>query len=152
MNEEIFDAAEELVKNFRGELRSLRGNFIEEILRDELQSGKWGAAAKEIFQILTPPEQNSILHALKLQELSQGRRLEFLLAVKGLFPNSEIYFYKKFLLWLPEVESATAWKKIELIKILFMEVGNTELEIYFGAHFGVFGTPRTMRLDEMILY
>ena len=152
MSEELFDAAEEFVKNFRGELKNLRGNFIEEILREELQSGKWGAEAKDIFQTLTPPEQNLIVHALKLQELSQSRRLEFLLAVKGLFPNSEIYFYKKFLLWLPEIETAAARRKVELIKILFMDVGNTELEIFFGAHFGVFGSPRTMRLDEMILY
>ena len=149
---ELFDAAEELIINFRGELRDLRGNFIEEILRKELLSGTWGAAAKEIFQSLTPAEQKSILHALKLQELSAGRSLEFLAAVKGLFPDSEIYFYKRFLRWLPEEDSATARRKIKLIKILFMEVGNTELEIFFGAHFGVFGSPRTMQLDEMILY
>lgn len=127
-------------------------DFVGEILREELNCGYWGATAKKLFNALNAVEQSAILRALKLQELSQGRRLKFLLAVKSLFPNSEIYFYKKFLLWLPEEKSQAALNKIALIKILFMEVGNTELEIFFGAHFGVFGSPQTMRLDEMILY
>ena len=127
-------------------------DFIGEILRAELNCGHWGATAKKLFNSLNAVEQSAILRALKLQELSQGRRLKFLLAVKSLFPNSEIYFYKKFLLWLPEEKSQAALNKIALIKILFMEVGNTELEIFFGAHFGVFGSPNTMCLDEMILY
>ena len=127
-------------------------DFVGEILREELNCGYWGATAKKLFNALNAVEQTAILRALKLQELSQGRRLKFLLAVKSLFPNSEIYFYKKFLLWLPEEKSQAALNKIALIKILFMEVGNTELEIFFGAHFGVFGSPNTMCLDEMILY
>ena len=152
MNEELFDAAEDFVRKFYVDLRNLRGDFMEEILRGELSCGIWGATAKEIFSTLTTDEQNLILQALKLQELSDGRQLKFMLALKSLFPDSEIYFYGKFLLFLPEEKSEAALRKVELIKILFMEVGNTELEIYFGKSFGVFGTPQTMRLDEMILY
>ena len=144
MNEELFDAAEDFVRKFYVDLRNLRGDFMEEILRGELSCGIWGATAKEIFSTLTTDEQ--------LQELSDGRQLKFMLALKSLFPDSEIYFYGKFLLFLPEEKSEAALRKVELIKILFMEVGNTELEIYFGKSFGVFGTPQTMRLDEMILY
>ncbi|MBR4904365.1 MAG: hypothetical protein IKZ53_06815 [Selenomonadaceae bacterium] len=152
MNEELFDAAEDFIQKFYGDLRNLRGNFIEELLREELNRGYYGATAEEIFFTLTTDEQDLILQALKLQELSEGRQLKFMLALKSLFPDSEIYFYKKFLLYLPEEESEATLKKIELIKILFMEVGNTEIEIYFGKCFGVFGKPQTMRLDEMILY
>ncbi len=151
--EELFVTAEEVARDFRGGLKNLRGNFIEELLREELNQGYYGAEAKKIFGALTQAEQDLILRALKLQEQCEGRQLKFMLALKSLFPHSEIYFHTgKFLLCLPEEKSAAALEKIELIKILFMAAGNSELEIYFGEHFGVFGTPRTMRLDEMILY
>ena len=153
MNEAIFDAAEAFIKDFQDDLKDTRDNFIEELIRAELLKGYWGAAAKEKFSALTADEQYGILRALKLQEQTEGRRLRFVLAFKSLFPVSEIYNYDgKFLLWLPEKESATTLEKIALIKILFLEVGGAEPEIYFGEHFGVFGTPQTMRLNEMILY
>lgn len=153
MNNEIFDTAEEFIKGFRSDLKNLRENSIEELLSTELNNGYWGATAKKIFSELTEDERYIILRALKLQEQTEGRRLKFLLAFKNLFPVSEVYRYNgRFLLCLPEEKSEAALKKIELIKILFLEVGNVELEIYFGEHFGVFGSPQTMRLDEMILY
>ena len=149
---ELIERLETFAKDFHDDLKSLRGDFIEELLRKELNRGYYGKRAKELFGTLTITEQDLILRALKVQEQSGGWRLQFTLAIKGLFPDSELYFYKKFLLWLPEPSSEATLNKIELIKILFMEVGNTELELYFGRHFGVFGTPWTMRLDEMILY
>lgn len=148
----MLELIEDFAKGFHDGLRNLRGNFVEELLREELNRGYYGMKAKEIFATLTQAEQDLILRALKLQEQCDGRQLKFTLAVKSLFPNSELYFYKKFLLWLPEPKTEATLKKIELIKILFMEVGNTELELYFEKHFGVFGKPQTMRLDEMILY
>ena len=149
---EIIERLEAFAKDFHDDLRSLRGDFVEGLLRKEINRGCYGTRAKELFGTLTTPEQDLILRALKLQEQCGGRQLQFTLAIKSLFPKSELYFYKKFLLWLPEPRSEAMLNKIELIKILFMDVGNTELEIYFGRHFGVFGTPQTMRLDEMILY
>ena len=149
---ELIERLEAFAKDFHDDLKNLRGDFIEELLRKELNRGYYGKRAKELFGTLTIAEQALILRALKVQEQSVERRLQFTLAIKSLFPDSELYFYKKFLLWLPEPSSEATLNKIELIKILFMEVGNTELELYFGRHFGVFGTPWTMRLDEMILY
>lgn len=149
---EIIERLETFAKDFHADLKKLRGDFVEELLRTEINRGYYGTRAKELFGTLTIAEQDSILHALKLQEQCGGRQLQFTLAIKSLFPDSELYFYKKFLLWLPEPRSEATLNKIELIKILFMDVGNTELELYFGRHFGVFGTPRTMQLDEMILY
>ena len=149
---EIIERLEAFAKDFHDDLRNLRGDFVEELLREEINHGYYGTRARELFGTLTIAEQGLILRTLKLQEQCGGRRLKFTLAIKSLFPNSELYFYKKFLLWLPEPRSETTLNKIELIKILFMDVGNTELELYFGRHFGVFGTPQTMRLDEMILY
>lgn len=149
---ELIERLETFAKDFHDGLRNMRGDFIEELLRKEINCGYYGKRAKELFDTLTITEQDSILRALKVQEQCGGRRLQFTLAIKNLFPDSELYHYKKFLLWLPEPRSEATINKIELIKILFMEVGNTELELYFGRHFGVFGTPRTMHLDEMILY
>lgn len=149
---ELIERLETFAKDFHDDLKNLRGDFVEELLREEINRGYYGTRAKELFGTLTTPEQDLILRALKLQEQCGGRQLQFTLAIKSLFPDSELYFYKKFLLWLPEPRSEETLNKIELIKILFMDVGNTELELYFGRHFGVFGTPRTMRLDEMILY
>lgn len=148
----MLDLIEDFTREFRGDLRNLRGKFIEELLREEINRGDYGTRAKELFGTLTQAEQDLILRALRLQEQCGGRQLQFTLAIKSIFPKSELYFYKKFLLWLPEPSSEATLDKIELIKILFMDVGNTELELYLGRHFGVFGTPRTMRLDEMILY
>ncbi|MBR2773362.1 MAG: hypothetical protein IKD73_00020 [Selenomonadaceae bacterium] len=148
----MLDLIGDFMRDFQNDLRNLRGKFIEELLRAELNRGDYGTTAKELFDTLTQAEQDLILRALRVQEQCGGRQLQFTLAIKSLFPDSELYFYKKFLLCLPEPESEATLRKIELIKILFMEVGNTELELYFGRHFGVFGTPRTMRLDEMILY
>lgn len=153
MIDEIESAAIDFSENFRRELKMLREDFVEKILRDELIRGCWGTAAKENFLALSQNEQSKILYALKRQELCDGRRLFFRLALQILFPVGNVYFYEgKFLLCLPEEISDAALKKIELIKILFMDAGNSELEIYFGRRFGVFGTPQTMRLDEMILY
>lgn len=148
----MIELIEDFAKEFHCDLRNLRGNFIEELLRSELNQGFYGNRAKELFATLTQAEQDLILRTLKLQEQCGGRQLKFSLAIKSLFPDSELYFYKKFLLWLPEPKTEATLRKIELIKILFMEVGNTELELYFEKHFGVFGKPQTMRLDEMILY
>ena len=122
-------------------------------LRDELTRGLWGADVAENFRALSPEEQTSILRVLKRQELGGGRRLYFRAALQSLFPAGNVYFYEgKFLLCLPEDKSAAALSKVALIKILFMDAGNSRLEIYFARRFGVFGTPQTMRLDEMILY
>lgn len=125
----------------------------EEILRDEINRGCYGESAKIFFGELTAAEQNSILRALRLQELSEGRELRLSLALRKIFPDGRLFFNDgKFLLWLPEKKSVAALHKIALIKILFMDVGNNELEIYFERCFGVFGAPATMQLDEMILY
>ena len=148
----MLELVEDFARDFHGDLRNLRGKFVEELLRREINRGDYGKTVKELFDTLTQTKQVSILRALRLQEQDACRQLRFTLAIKSLFPDSELYFYKKFLLWLPEPKSEATLNKIELIKILFMEVGNTELELYFGRHFGVFGTPWTMRLDEMILY
>ena len=118
-----------------------------------LQAGYFGEKAKEIFAELTSDEQNLILRALKLQEISDGRRLMFRLAAQSLFPTARIYFNAgKFLMYIPSSKTDLSMKKIELLKILFMDISNAEIETYFERHFGVFGTPQTMRLDEMILY
>lgn len=75
------------------------------------------------------------------------------LAAQSLFPTARIYFNEgKFLMCLTDAKTDSALKKIELLKILFMDVSNAEIETYFEKTFGVFGTPQTMRLDEMILY
>ena len=147
----MIELIEDFTRGFHDDLRNFE-NFVEELLREEINRGDYGTRAKELFGTLSITEQDLILRALRLQEQVGGRQLKFTLAIKSLFPKSEIYFYKKFLLWLPEPESEATLNKIELIKILFMDVGNMELELYFGRHFGVFGTPWTMRLDEMILY
>lgn len=122
-------------------------------LRDELTRGLCGADVAESFRALSPDEQTSILRVLKLQELSDGRRLYLRAALQALFPVGDVYFYEgKFLLCLPDDESPAALSKVALIKNLFMDAGNSRLEVYFARHVGVFGTPRTMRLDEIILY
>lgn len=153
MNNEFFDSAEYFAEKFIGDLKNLRGNFIEEILREEIKSGCYGEAAKNFFSALKDTEQDLILRALKLQELSSGRRLSLRLAVYSLFPDGQLVFNEgKFLLWLPCKESAATLNKIELIKILFMDFSNAELDIYFGRSFGMFGSPQTLLLDEVILY
>lgn len=152
MTDELFELAGEFEEKFWRELRNLRDDSIEKILRAELEGGIWGSAARENFLALTVEEQGAVLRALKAQELSGGRRLKFRMALQGLFPTGEIYFFEgKFLLWLP-VEEPTTPTKIALIKILFMDAGNSALEVYFGRRLGIFGTPTTLRLDEMILY
>ena len=153
MSEKFFFAAEDFAENFLSRLKSLRPNFVEEILRDELEGGRYGSEAKNFFCALTTDEQKKILRALRLQELSGGRELKFSLAARKLFPDAKIFFNAgKFLIWLPEKKSDAALKKIELIKILFMDLSNAEFEIFFERSFGVFGSPATLQLDEMILY
>ena len=152
MNEKIF-FIEKTFNNFRADLLTLPINFYENILRDEIDCGYFGDEVKEIFATLTDEEQNLILRALKLQEFSEGRQIMFRLAAQSLFPTARIYFNAgKFLMCLPDAKTDSALKKIELLKILFMDVSNAEIETYFEKSFGVFGTPQTMRLDEMILY
>ena len=152
MNEKIFEV-EKIFNDFRAELRTLPTNFYEQILRDELEGGYFGDAAKKIFMTLDDAEQNLILRALKLQELSQGRQLMFRLAAQSLFPTARVYFNAgKFLMYLPDAKTDSALMKIELLKILFMDVSNAEIDLYFERHFGIFGTPQTMHLDKMILY
>ena len=151
MNEK-FLYVEKIFNDFRAELRTLPINFYEQILRDELEGGYFGDAAKKIFATLDDAEQNLILRALKLQELSQGRKLMFRLAAQSLFPTARVYFNAgKFLMYLPDAENDSTLQKIELLKILFMDVSNAEIDLYFEWHFGVLGTPQTMQLDKMIL-
>ena len=54
-------------------------------------------------------------------------------------------------MYLPEKKSDLIDKKIELIKILFMDFSNAEIEVYFEKSFGVFGRPETMLLDNLVL-
>ncbi|MCR5834300.1 MAG: hypothetical protein K6G55_06610 [Selenomonadaceae bacterium] len=153
MCEENLNQADDFAKNFVDELRSLRGNFVEEILRDELNRGCYGADAKKYFSSLTANEQELILRALKLQEMSGGHELRLALAIRSIFPDGKLFVNDgKFLLYLPEKKSAAAMNKVELIKILFMDISNAEIDIYFERCFGVFGSPITMHTDEMILY
>ena len=151
MNEK-FIYVEKTFNDFRAELRTLPTNFYEQILRDELEGGYFGDAAKKIFMTLDDAEQNLILRALKLQELSQGRQLMFRLAAQSLFQTARVYFNAgKFLMYLPQAETDSTLKKIELLKILFMDVSNAEIDLYFELPFGVFGTPQTMRLNFLQL-
>ena len=153
MDEELVVLWEEIVQKFKAILNSVPASFYEQVLRKELEGGYFGDSAKKIFSTLTNNEQNLILRALKLQELSKGRQLMFRLAAQSLFPKAKIYFNEgKFLMYLPEVKTETALNKIELLKILFMDVSNNDIDLYFERHFGIFGTPQTMLLDEMILY
>lgn len=143
----------EFEKNFYANLKKLQINIFEENLRDEILKDFYGVEVKEIFLILSPHEQNLILRVLRLQENSEGRRLQFMLAVQSLFPRAKVYFnFGKCLMHLPEKKSDSALKKIELIKILFMDFSNADIELYFEKSFGVFDAPKTMRLDEIILY
>ena len=143
---------EKIFKNFRAELANLPINFYEQVLRDELEGGYFGDEVKKIFATLDDDEQNLILRALKIQELSKGRRLMFRLAAQSLFPTARIYFHEgKFLMYLPQAETDSTLKKIELLKILFMDVSNAEIDLYFELPFGVFGTPQTMRLNFLQL-
>ena len=152
MNEK-FLYVEKIFNDFRAELKALPKNFYEQILRDEIGRGYFGDAVKEIFSTLTEDEQNLILRALKLQELPEGRQLMFRLAAQSLFPTARIYFNAgKFLMYLPDAKTDSTLRKIELLKILFMDVSNAEIDLYFERHFGIFGTPQTMHLDKMILY
>lgn len=145
--------AAELEKDFYADLKNLQINIFEENLRDEILKDFYGVEVKEIFLLLSPIEQNLILHALRLQEISEGKRVQFMLAVQSLFPRAKIYFNSgKWLMYLPEKKSDLILKKIELIKILFMDFSNADIELYFEKSFGVFDEPKTMRLDEMILY
>lgn len=151
MNEK-FLYVEKTFNDFRAELRTLPTNFYEPILREELECGYFGDTVKKIFLTLDEVEQNLILRALKLQELSQGRQLMFRLAAQSLFPTARVYFNAgKFLMYLPDAENDSTLQKIELLKILFMDVSNEEIDLYFEWHFGIFGTPQTMQLDKMIL-
>lgn len=143
----------EFERKFYADLKNLQINIFEENLRDEILKDFYGVEVKEIFLLLSPREQNLILRALRLQEISEGRRLQFMLAVQSLFPHAKVYFNSgKWLMHLPEKKSELALKKIELIKILFMDFSNAEIESYFEKSFGVFDAPKTMRLDELILY
>lgn len=153
MNDEDYNAIENVLIKFYAEIHSLPKNFREQILRDEILNGYFGDDVKEIFATLKDDEQNLILRALKLQELSEGRQLMFRLAAQSLFPIAHIYFNEgKFLMCVPDAKTDSALKKIELLKILFMDFSNAEIDVYFGCHLGIFGTPQTMHLDEMILY
>lgn len=153
MNEELYLALEKIFNEIRAELRTFPTNFYEQILREEIEGGYFGDAVKKIFATLDDVEQNLILRALKLQELSQGRKLMFRLATQSLFPTARVYFNAgKFLMYLPDAKTDSALNKIELLKILFMDVSNAKIDLYFERHFGIFGTPQTMHLDEMILY
>ena len=126
--------------------------MTETVLREEIERGFFGVKVQEIFSALTQKEQNLILRALRLQEKFQGRRLMFRLAVQSLFPKARIYYNAgKWLMYLPEKKSDLIDKKIELIKILFMDFSNAEIEIYFEKSFGVFGKPETMLLDNLVL-
>ena len=49
MTEKIFSTAENFAENFLSRLKSLRPNFIEEILRDELEGGRYGSEDKKKF-------------------------------------------------------------------------------------------------------
>ena len=119
---------------------------------EEIESGFFGVKVQENFSALTQAEQNLILRALRLQEKFQGRRLMFRLAVQSLFPKARIYYNAgKWLMYLPEKKSDLIDKKIELIKILFMDFSNAEIEVYFEKSFGVFGKPETMLLDNLVL-
>lgn len=152
MNDEDFLKAEQIIKNFQVDLKSLRINFVEEVLRDEIKAGYYGESVKENFSVLLPAEQNLILRALRLQEVSQGRRLKFRLAVQGLFPNSRVCFFEgRWLLYLPQKKSELTLKKVALIENLFMDFSNAEMELYFEKPFGVFGMPQTMVLDSMVI-
>lgn len=153
MNEELYLELEKIFNEIRANLRKFPTDFYEQILRNEIELGYFGDTVKEIFSTLDDVEQNLILRALKLQELSKGRQLMFRLAAQSLFPTARIYFNAgKFLMYLPYAENDSARRKIELLKILFMDVSNAEIETYFERHFGIFGTPQTMQLDEMILF
>ena len=147
MNEEILTR-----EKIRVPEESLPKNFYGSVLRHEIEHGYFGETVKEVFETLTENEQKLILRALKLQELSEGRRLMFRLAVQSLFPAARVYFNAgKFLMYLPYKKNDSIQQKLELLKILFMDISNAEIETYFERHFGVFGTPQTMHLDELVL-
>ena len=129
--------------------------FVEELLGQELAKDFYGTRAGEIFRQFNSSAKRKVMRLLRLQEECEGRKLFFREAIQVFFAGAKIYFYEdeeKFLLYLPQEESADGKKIIELLTILFLDISCRTPEIFWGNHFGIIGEPETMRLDQTIIF
>ncbi len=130
------------------------GTIRAEIFGEEIENGACGEKARRLYLNLPESEKKIVAEFLRRYEDSGRRRIFFREAVQEFFPAAAIYFNqrdRKFLLYLPQKETASDGEKISLLKILFLDA-TAELRVFWEKHFGIIGREKTMRLGQICLY
>ena len=128
--------------------------LVEDELHCQLVQGHFGEAIKSRYERLPIDRQQIIVGYLRQQEHSDGCRLYFREALKALFPEASIYFYKTdriFLIDLPQAENDADAGCMEVLCLLFLDV-TARWQIYWKHPFGIIGRKPTMRMNYMRLY
>ncbi len=128
--------------------------IVEENMARCLRDGCYGEKIKNSFCKLSSERKQIVVQFLRKQEASKGCHLFFREAVKGIFPQAGIYFYKPdkmFLIYLPQEENDIDRECMVLLAHLFLDV-TAKWQVYWQYPFGIIGKEDTMQIGCMRLY
>ncbi len=130
-------------------------SMIEERLDQELRKGGYGQRAKDLYVKLTEGEQRIVARNLRRQEACDETELRYVQAVHDIFPGSRVYYYhdeQRFVVWIPQRETSNTQDRLELLKILFLDLTCNEPQVFWERHVGVMGIDIAPRVDEAVVY
>lgn len=133
---------------------SRRGILVKHLL-EELEQGCYGNKAKKLYENLQWKERESLGQFMWIQEQAGSSLSLFRKVMKVYFPQSAVYKGKGekavILLYVGRIKNAETEAVLEGIKELFLPLGYP-YRIFWGAHFGVFGSQATMEIGNIEIY
>lgn len=122
-----------------------------EMLR-EMQGTEWGHNIKKMLESFEGEELERVAgNILKLYSGGEYFAL-FTSALKQFLPEAYVYMLdqKKVLIYAGQKESYQMKKKIQSLQGIFFPI-ESEMEIFWDRHFGVFDIGGAMRLDDVLM-
>ncbi len=134
-----------------------RGFLLRGVVMRRLDDGKYGKKAAEIFGRLSDKDRRFFAECVRDRLLSGCRESFLETAAYTLFGGEDIQcvlYYNSdtngFILWTQKLRTNDLEDKAELIRLLFLNFGQT-LDVVYGEHFGVMGYDSVMRIGGIQL-
>ncbi len=125
------------------------------LIKDDIQQGKYGAAAGQRFPLFDKTEQKVILRSY-LQLLKTGNYLEeFRKVIVRLYAHAFIYenseYAYELLVYLGVKETEKERNRAAFLRDMFLPIQES-VYWFFEHHFGIIGVDETMLTDEMVIF
>lgn len=132
-----------------------REDYYYSLIEDDMESGRYGAEAKERFGLFDKDERKVMVRSY-LRLLKTGNYLEeFRKVVTKLYSRAHIYENNEtayeLLVYLGREETEAERKRAAFLREMFLPMQET-VYFFYANHFGIIGVDETMAADEMVVF